>query len=244
MKEVIGKYAFEVIVIFIGITASFLFEEWRQNQEKEAKAIEIMKSMVIELERNDKFMQDIDTSYLQLDSAIQLIILSDKSDEADSTLEMLFTEVTFGLMEEIPKYRLINISSFIRGFSSSDQLHLINSNKEIITHLSYLESLLTEHENYTNEISTYASLNLWPVIYDYGLANYLVCESESELNDYQQSASNSVTKYIKELQADRELIKHLKWSQLKLRRLIEINQFIHKHIQNSIEEINKAVEAA
>lgn len=241
MKNIIGKYAFEVVVIFIGITASFLFEEWRQNQEKEAKAIEIMKSMVIELERNDKFMQDIDTSYLQLDSAIQLIILSDKSDEADSTLEMLFTEVTFGLMEEIPKYRLINISSFIRGFSSSDQLHLINSNKEIITHLSYLESLLTEHENYTNEISTYASLNLWPEIYDYGLANYLVCESESELNDYQQSASNSVTKDIKELQADRELIKYLKWSQLKLRRLIEINQFIHKHIQNSIEELNKAI---
>lgn len=236
MKEVIGKYAFEVIVIFIGITASFLFEEWRQNLEKEAKAIEIMQSMVIELERNHNYIMEIDSNYMETDSVIQEFMLG------DSIQKMEIVKIAYDLMEEIPKYRLINISSFIHGFSSADQLHLINSNKKIITYLSYLESLLTEHENYTNDISAYASLNLWPVIYDYGLANYLVCESESEFIDYQRSASNSVTKDIKELKADHELIKHLKWSQLKLRRLIEINLFINKHINNTIKELNKAIE--
>ncbi|WP_422359079.1 hypothetical protein [Reichenbachiella sp.] len=244
MKNVIGKYAFEVVVIFIGITASFLFEEWRQNQEKEEKAIEIMESMVIELERNDNYARYADTIYFELDSAIQLIIQGNNGNETDGAEEMLLADVTFGLMEEITKNRLINISSFIRGFSSSDQLHLINSNKEIITYLSYLETVLVEHENYTNDIRAYASLNLWPAIYDYGLANYLVCKSESEFNNYQQSASNLIAKDIKELKSDHGLIKHLKWSQLKLRRLIEINQFIHKHIKNTIRELNKAIEEA
>src|SRR5688572_14856890 len=34
LRPKLGKYLFEVSVIFIGITLSFLFEEWRNNREK------------------------------------------------------------------------------------------------------------------------------------------------------------------------------------------------------------------
>lgn len=238
MKNVIGKYVFEVVVIFIGITASFLFEEWRQSLEKEAKAIEIMQSMVIELERNHNYMLDIDTGYMELDSAIHSLLVSDSIQREE------VAEITYYLMEEIPKYRLKSISSFIHGFSSADQLHILNRNKKIRQYLSYLEGLLEEHENYTNAISDYSSINLWPLMNEYGLANLFVAADSTEYEALENSSTGMAVKDFSEIKSDHKLITHLKWSQLKIRRLIEINQFIHKHIKNTIRELNITIKEA
>ncbi|WP_420581071.1 hypothetical protein [Reichenbachiella sp.] len=238
MKKVIGKYAFEVVVIFIGITTSFLFEEWRQSLEKEAKAIEIMQSLVIELERNHNYMLDIDTGYMELDSAIHSLLVSDSIQREE------VAEITFFLMEEIPKFRLKSISSFIHGFSSTDQLHILNRNKKIRQYLSYLEGLLEEHESYTNAISEYSSTHLWPIANKYGVANFLIAEDKEEYEILENSWSGRANKNIQQIKSNQDFITHLKWSRLKIRRLIEINQFIHKHIKNTIRELNIAIEEA
>ncbi|MEP2024761.1 MAG: hypothetical protein ABJH98_06710 [Reichenbachiella sp.] len=235
MKEVIGKYAFEVIVIFIGITASFLFEEWRQNQEEDEKAIEIMKSMVIELERNNQFIMDADTFYHELGTNIQKFLYGDKISR-DETIE-----ISYSLMENVSNYRLKSISSFIHGFSSTDHLNILNRNKKILQYLSYMESLLTEHEIYTNDIGEYSTLNLWPLICDYGLADELVYDAEGlEKLGYK----NTPTINFNDITSDPELIDHLKWCQIKTIRLIEITEAIHLQIKHITRELNKAIEAA
>ncbi|SMD38597.1 hypothetical protein SAMN04488029_3824 [Reichenbachiella faecimaris] len=233
MKDIMSKYAFEVIVIFIGITSSFLFEEWRQNQEKDDKTIEIMQSMVIELERNHEFILEVDISYLEIDSAIQKFLYSGEIQREE------VIDLSYDLMENISNYRLKSISSFIHGFSSADHLLILNRNKKILQYLSYMESLLAEHEIYTNDIGEYSTSNLWPIMCNYGLVDELIYDYE-ELEKLNYAPL--VAKKFDDITSDQKLINHLKWSQLKTRRLMEINQAIHRQIKYTIRELNKAIE--
>ncbi len=235
MKKALGKYLFEFVVIFIGITASFLFEEWREHREKNEKAIEIMESLIVELERNDLFIHSIDTSYLEVDSAIQRMLDGDPTDRAE------VAEVMYMLMEGTSQFRLKDISSFIHGFSSIDQLNILNRNEHIQRYLTYMESLISEHEGITNSINNYSTRNLWPLLNRYGLTDDILA-NQKDLMDRDSILLAELRIPLSELFSDSDAVLHLKWSQLKILRLIQINEAIHRQIQNIIHELRKAID--
>jgi len=234
MKKVIGKYIFEIAVIFIGITASFLFEEWRQQREKDEKSLEIMKSIVIELERNDLFIASADSTYLELNTTIDKFMANDQIDRTQ------LVEISYMLLEGVAVIRLKDISSYIIGFSSSDQLNIINRNKEILRYQSYSLSLLTEHEIATNSLMEYSSANLWPLIITLGIDNDII-NYQKELSFQEESSFDGSKTKPEPIPANKEFLQHLKWTQLKILRLIQINQAIHMQVANIKRELNKAI---
>ena len=232
MKNAIGKYLFEVIVIFIGITSSFLFEEWRQNREKDQKTSEIVQALLVELERNDSFIKDIDTTYTDVNTSIQNIL----NDENITRLEVM--NVAYTLLEGISQIRLKEISSFIHGFSSNDHINIISTNKEVLRYLTYLESLLAEHEFTTITLTESNSSKLWPLLNRYQLVDDILNE-QRELVNLDEITSDRPKRDISEFLSNTEFREQLKWSQLKVLRLIQINQAIHMQIRNISQELNR-----
>lgn len=57
--KVLSKYIFEVIVIFIGITMSFIFEEWRVSRSDNQKEKEYYSLLLSDLESDSIDLEDI-----------------------------------------------------------------------------------------------------------------------------------------------------------------------------------------
>src|ERR1044071_3014979 len=47
--QVMLKYAAEVIIIFLGITISFLFDQWREERQKKRDLIELSESLLLDI---------------------------------------------------------------------------------------------------------------------------------------------------------------------------------------------------
>lgn len=235
MKETIGKYLFEIVVIFLGITSSFLFEEWRQNREKDEKAIDIVKSLLVELERNANYIRHADTLYMETNSFIQKLLKKEDVTK-DETVD-----ISYVLLEETSKFRLKEISSFIHGFSSNDQIDIINRNKEVLRYLTYMESLLAEHELITNSISEFSSSKLWPLLNKYQLTDDILNLQKEQL-EFDDLFLEEVEEDLLNFFVDEEVRQNLKWSQLKILRLIQVNDAIHTQIENIVRELNRTID--
>lgn len=70
--QTILRYLAEIIIIFLGITISFLFDQWREEIKKKNDLIELSKSLLTDIDAlKIKFKDDIDGSSAwisQLDS--------------------------------------------------------------------------------------------------------------------------------------------------------------------------------
>ncbi|MCV9386503.1 hypothetical protein [Reichenbachiella ulvae] len=140
------------------------------------------------------------------------------------------------------KFRLKNISTYIQGVSSSDQLNLLQRNKEILRHLSYLESLLVEHEIITDLINESSSSKLWPLLTEYD-SNQAIVNIQKELS-LSEEPTVSDTVQDTSILDNKEYLSQVQWSRLKVLRLIQINQAIHLQIERSMKELKKAIEEA
>jgi hypothetical protein len=47
--RVMGRYLAEIMIIFVGITISFVFEQWREEQKKKSERIELVKSLLADV---------------------------------------------------------------------------------------------------------------------------------------------------------------------------------------------------
>ena len=235
MKKELGKYGFEIVVIFIGITASFIFEEWRQGREKQENANNIMNSLIVELERNDEYIKSADTTYVYIDSLITACLKGDNIKNED------VMNLTYSLLEEVSYYQLKDVSSFVYGFSSLDPVIILKKNEDIITYMSYLNSLLSEHQNITSHIYDQSSKDLWPLLRKYeineDLINYLRTEPPEDSLIFVGK-----DQHYADLMRDDKFREHISWSQLKIMRLSDINNAIHRRIKDINEALKTAIE--
>ncbi|WP_421870418.1 hypothetical protein [Marinoscillum sp.] len=233
LNKAFGNYLFEIVVIFIGITASFIFDEVRQNWEKNNQAIEMMESLVVELERSDEYLLYIDTTYWQTEALLQKYLQED-----DMSLEE-FNDLIYNLTEEVSKARLSSISSFIYSFSSTDEINILSKNKEVLRYLSFLESLLEEHADLIMEVNDHSKL-FWPYLEETGWTNVLV-------NNEIYSLQDTTTMFLP-MHEDLEIANHeelkslMKWSYLKLLRLQQVNNALHYQTENLIAELEKVIQ--
>lgn len=70
--QLLLRYAAEVLIIFLGITISFLFDQWREERQQKRDLIELSESLLMDLESlKAKLHEDLDGSknwITQLDS--------------------------------------------------------------------------------------------------------------------------------------------------------------------------------
>ena len=59
LKEALRHYFFEISVIFVGITLSFLFEEWRTNREE----MELVKGHLVEIREEALTIKNVVSIY-------------------------------------------------------------------------------------------------------------------------------------------------------------------------------------
>jgi hypothetical protein len=74
MKKPIKRYIFEVIVIFIGITMSFIFEEWRNSRQDDAKEQEYYELLLADIKTDsvnlNKLFDDLHFEQPRMDSVL------------------------------------------------------------------------------------------------------------------------------------------------------------------------------
>lgn len=72
IPQLLFRYLAEVIIIFLGITISFLFEQWREEQRQQKELIELSESLLTDIDAlKVKLKEDLDGStgwIAQLDS--------------------------------------------------------------------------------------------------------------------------------------------------------------------------------
>tara|TARA_Y100001949_G_scaffold170108_1_gene170866 strand:- start:630 stop:1334 length:705 start_codon:yes stop_codon:yes gene_type:complete len=232
MKNIIKQYLTEVIVIFIGITLSFIVEEFRENREKHNQAIEMMESLVIELERSDEFLQSFDSTYWETEMLLQTYLRGDSMGYEE------FNEMVYNLTEAISMARLSNISSFIYGFSSKDEVNILNKNKEVLRYMSYIESLLEEHKDLTQQVTNH-SKEFWPYLEASGWTNVLINSEIYSLRD--------TTDMFLDMNPDLTIVQNedlqslMKWSYLKILRLQQVNEALHRQTEYLINELEKVI---
>jgi hypothetical protein len=148
-KSKLGKYLFEISVIFIGITLSFLFEEWRTNREK----VQIAQAHLVEIKEESVFINKIVSIY---DSMVRAEMVT-----MDSLLEL--KELT-----NSDAFKLLKLSTSNRDFSiiyklrelptlkATGEISLINWN--IVTMLELINVAADKIEGSRYDASIYDQL--------------------------------------------------------------------------------------
>lgn len=226
------KYLFETIVIFIGITISFMANEWKVNAEKRAYEKDLMESIVHEIKRSDEFLRTFDTTYLDITNQISRFVEGDTIAD-DQILQMLYT-----ISEYTHQGGMTDITAYLLGFSSNQQLDLIRKDKDILKYISYIKSLIVENESLNQDIYENCQQNIWPL-----LANPKIT---TDLIDAQRFLMNEIDtiQFVGDyeiIRKDKQLSYQLNWTRMKILRLIDVNKAIH--FQNGrlievLEEIN------
>jgi hypothetical protein len=145
----IGKYVFEVSVIFIGITLSFLFEEWRTNREKAQRA----KAHLIEIKEEALFIRKIASIY---DSTVkaEIIIMDSLIGVKDLT-----NSAAFELLKLAISNRDFSISYKLRELptlKATGEISLING--DVVTMLELLQVAADKIEGPRYDASIYDQL--------------------------------------------------------------------------------------
>lgn len=235
MKTTFLKYLPEVVVIVIGNTLSFIVDEIRQSRVKRNETITIRKSLLQELERNEEYLLFTDTTYLETEMLIKKYL--ENSEMTSEEYTTLFYELTEGLST----VRLAAISSFIHGFSSNDQLTIITKNKEVLTYITYLESLLGEHAQVTEELTNTAK-GYWDALDQSGLTNLIINHQLEWTKDSDSSNFLHSKPNLDYLKSSRGIQVKMKWSYLKILSLHHINFWTHTHMMKLKGELNEMIQ--
>ena len=149
LRSKFGKYLFEVSVIFIGITLSFLFEEWRTNREK----YQIARTHLKEIKSEALTVKQIVSIY---DSMVRAEMLT-----MDSLIEA--KELTNN-----EAFKLLSLSTSNRDFSLTYKLQELQTlkatgeisliNPDIVTMLGLIQVAADKIEGVRYEASIFDQL--------------------------------------------------------------------------------------
>lgn len=63
--KILGRYLTEIVVIFIGITISFMFDEWREGRNNRQKEKEFVRSLITDLKEKKNEIKDDSTGSIR-----------------------------------------------------------------------------------------------------------------------------------------------------------------------------------
>lgn len=156
------KYVLEVIAIVIGITLSFMVDEWRENREKHEASILLIRGIQEEMEYNKAQLQDAIEWYRRGREA-GLIILSlyneENPDISTDSLHVLVKLLEFNFTYD-------PIMGVLNSGISSGQINYIE-NVELRAQLGSFENLLFDANESTTEFGEIRNRDYYPLIGNY-----------------------------------------------------------------------------
>lgn len=186
LKNRLGKYVFEISVIFLGITLSFLFEEWRTKREKG----DITKNHLIEIKEEAlsiKHIISIYDSLVKAETAIMDSLLFKKelsNEEAFELLKLSIPNRDFSIVYKITE---------LPTLKATGEIALLD--RDIVTYMELIHVAADKIEG-----SKYN-----PSIYD-RLMNEVVKNTKYVSDRSTNRLSMDYTKFIRSNQEIKELI--------------------------------------
>lgn len=147
--KTIQKYVFEIIVIFIGITMSFIFEEWRNSRQDDQKAREYYELLLADIKTDSigliKLFDDLNFEQPRMDS-----VLTKKN----------YIDIGRFSRDMCASFAFIQKQNFISSFETirqSGDLKLLRS-KDLVNKCNYILSLQNQlNSRIASEYDTWAS---------------------------------------------------------------------------------------
>jgi hypothetical protein len=221
-KENLKKYLFEIVVIFIGITLGFLFDEWRNSRTDVRERIELKQSMRTELVRIKSF-------FLAEDSSIQdqLTQVNDFLSAINSDTSALFF---FQNLTRDVSY-LQGTFSHINALARSNASR-IATNVIIARNLSFLGNMENDLARIKNDARRIIFDSIWPLMVNYRM----------DQDIYTLSTQDSIvlTADYKLLIHDHMTDSHLRLLTIKLNSLSGVNKSIVKRIDEILRELDRS----
>ncbi|MEX1000644.1 MAG: hypothetical protein WDZ35_00865 [Crocinitomicaceae bacterium] len=151
-------YFFEVIIIFIGITASFYFDEWRKDRERISLERDYLLRLDADLGNDISALQGLtDYSKIQLENCKTAMLAMNGDKEADT----IFSHITGIYLFEINHYTITEMQgtgafySIEKGQLKTEILHYYHSSEEL---LKVYNLVLEKNEIMQSELNNHLKL--------------------------------------------------------------------------------------
>lgn len=224
MKNEIKKYVFEIVVIFIGITISFLFESWRKEKEENQRIKEQLTLLSDDLARTTNWIEQIDSQYVE-----QIYIIS-KFKNGSKTIEKDLAHMFWSLDFDAMNFPVRELSPYLDQISKLSETSGISNSKEIITLSTYIKTLTRVDYEESQIVANYVSEKIWPKLDKHNfLDRILDCEKEW--------IDTTITWLPKQYTIDMfpKLNANLIYVELKLRRILNV----HSALKTNIDDLKK-----
>ncbi len=228
MKKGIKKYLFEIIVIFIGITISFLVESWRRDREVQLETKKQLTLLRNDLSRTSSWIEQIDSGYSETITDISRLR------NGETLVEEDFAELIFNIFDNPIDFPLRDISPYLNQVSRLSEVSNIKGSEKIITNITYIQTLVREDYELNKSISDYADSRIWVKL---SKDNFTSKVLEAERSWLDTTLIWTEKQYSIDLFDD--LVTDLSFVELKLRKILIVHDALKTRIDILQEDLDK-----
>lgn len=221
-KKAFRKYIFEIIIIFVGITLGFLFDEWRDNRAEEKERSELKQSMRAELIRIKLFFLSEDSSIHDQLTNVKTYLAYKRNDTStfnlvlNLTREVSYLEGTFSHVNALAR----------------DNANRVTSNLVIAQNLSFLGNMENDLSRMKDDTRQIILKSLWSTVSKYKIDQDIY---SLDVNDKFILNGN-----YKSLILDHAIESDLRLLAIKFKSLSGLNVAIINRIDDIVGELDKS----
>lgn len=231
MKDKLRKYLFEIVVIFIGITISFLFDGWRKDRED----LKTTKSQLIafknDLNRIREYIELIDSGYMETISTIDKLRNKEQIDEED------FVWLIWQISEATSDAPLRGFAPYLNQISKTNSLNVFQESNRINTLIVYIQGLIQQENELCKMVSDYTAQTIWPKLDKDDLLNKIV--KGDPVGRWGSDTTLVFSEKLYSIETFSNMNADLALVELKLIRIVQAHEALKRQIDRLKEELDK-----
>ena len=231
MKDKLRKYLFEIVVIFIGITISFLFDGWRKDRED----LKTTKTQLIafknDLNRIREYIELIDSGYMETISTIDKLRNREQIDEED------FVWLIWQISEATSDAPLRGFAPYLNQISKTNSLNVFQESNRINTLIVYIQGLIQQENELCKMVSDYTAQTIWPKLDKGDLLNKIV--KGDPVGRWGSDTTLVFSEKLYSIETFSNMNADLALVELKLIRIVQAHEALKRQIDRLKEELDK-----
>lgn len=231
MKDKLRKYLFEIVVIFIGITISFLFDGWRKDRED----LKTTKTQLIafknDLNRIREYIELIDSGYMETISTIDKLRNKEQIDEED------FVWLIWQISEATSDAPLRGFAPYLNQISKTNSLNVFQESNRINTLIVYIQGLIQQENELCKMVSDYTAQTIWPKLDKDDLLNKIV--KGDPVGRWGSDTTLVFSEKLYSIETFSNMNADLALVELKLIRIVQAHEALKRQIDRLKEELDK-----
>lgn len=228
MKEKLKSYVFEIIVIFLGITISFLFDGWRKEKDDNLIVRKQLMLLKNDLNRTSSWINQIDSQHIEQISNISRF--KSGSEMNEDVLAHMFWALDFDPIN----FPVRELSPYLNKISELSGTNKISNSEEIISLSTYIITLSRVDYEENQMITNYVSDKIWSKLDTNNfLDKVLACEKEWTDSAIIWSPKKYTIDMFPKLESD------LTYIELRLRRILNVHSALKNNIDDLAKELGK-----